>query len=96
MDKIEAKITLIQETINQYKACRTELENMLTNLNSGIDYLKLSWEGQAQKSFFEKCYPQFKDSLNKHIKLISFFENELNKYNGQLKNLIKELKRQIA
>ncbi len=96
MDKIEAKIATIQETINQYKSCRIELENMLKNLNSGIEFLKQNWEGKAQKSFFEMCYPTFNDSLTKHIKLISFFETELDKYNIQLNSIIAELKRNIS
>ena len=96
MDKIEAKINTIQNTVSEYKACRIELENMLKELDSGIQYLKQNWEGQAKASFFNVCYPQFSDGINKHIKLIAFFEKELDNYCQKLTGLSNELKRNIS
>lgn len=95
MDKIEIDISKIRDTVTLYKSCRTELEEMLKDLNTSIENLKANWEGEAQKSFFENHFPTFSDSVAKHIKMIAFLEGELQSTANDFQDLDRELRAKL-
>ena len=95
-NKIEVNITKLRETSAAYNNCKVELEDMLKDLSTSMDNLKAHWEGEAQKSYFENAFPQFTDSMNKHISMVAFLEKELTDTADKFESLDSELRSKLA
>ncbi|MCR3760845.1 WXG100 family type VII secretion target [Clostridium felsineum] len=90
---IKINMEALQSAINEYKNCKTTLENLLKELESGLKALESTeWKGKAKEAFVNAQFPDFKDGMQKHCEMIGELIKELQATSSEFQKLDNDLK----
>ncbi|KHD34599.1 hypothetical protein NL50_16350 [Clostridium acetobutylicum] len=94
---IKINMETLQSAINEYKNCKTTLENLLKELESGLKALEgTEWKGEAKEAFVNSQFPDFKEGMQRHCNMIGELIKELQETAKEFTKLDNELKTEFA
>jgi WXG100 family type VII secretion target len=94
---IRINMNTLEEAIKEYTNCKNTLENLLTDLESGVkDVESTSWKGEAKDAFVNIQFPDFKEGMQKHCDMIAELIKELKETAVEFNTLDTELKTQMS